>query len=522
LRFKLNIPEIREKPLITMRTYNSYTDEISPEELYEGLVGYGIFAEKIPNFLSSKMFLDYTKTLVFPLKLRPKDYIRFSSMRNINVPRSMAIPEPFAFANQCHALSENWANIQEHFREKTRNDRYKISRIHLRKLFNKPPLFEMNYKNFEKDGAPEQDILIKSKYIAEADISNCFPSIYSHAISWALVGKQTAKKYKTDQSQWYNQLDHHIMNVKYGETSGLLIGPHSSNLIAEIILVSIDNELVKKGFKYIRNIDDYQCYAETHEQAEKFLVSLSDELAKFELSLNHKKSKICPLPKANVRNWVTKLNHFYFTNTYNIGEKLGLRVKELKGFLDFATEIMLENNNDAAVLNYAIKTLSDKYLGVNAKDYFFKQIHHLVLLYPYLTSILEEKVFKPHSTPKWVIKNIAKDLFHLGINKRLFDACSYAVFWALKYDFELEIDNLKNLAIDSNDCIFLLISYQYHKATQKKGYLKEYRDHAVNLKKLDFDRYWLYVYEVLSWSDLTDNYKLMKKQGVTFLKDLLS
>lgn len=503
-----------------MRRYFDYSNEISPAELYEGLVGFGLFAERIPNFLASKSFLDYTRTLKLPLKIKSKDYIRFSSMRNINVPRSMAIPEPFAYANQCHALSENWIEIQKHFEEKTKNDSYKISRIHIRKLHNKSPLFEMNYKNFDKDGAPEQDILIKSKYIAEADISNCFPSIYSHAISWALIGKESAKINKTDKTQWYNNLDYHIMNVKYGETSGLLIGPHSSNLIAEIILVSIDSEMIKQGFKYIRNIDDYQCYAETHEQAERFLVSLSDELAKFELSLNHKKSKICSLPKANVRNWVTKLNHFYFTNTYNFEEKLGLRVKELKGYLDFAVEVMLENNNDAAVLNYAIKSLSDKYLGANAKNYFQKQIHHLVLLYPYLTGILEEKVFDPHSIPNWVIKNIAKDLFELGISKRLFDACSYAVFWALKYNFELGIDNLKNLAIDSNDCIFLLICYQYDKATQKKAYLKEYKDHAIALKKLDFDRYWLFIYEVLPWSDLTDNYRLMKKEGISFLRDL--
>ena len=176
-----------------MKKYIEYKNEISDSDLYEGLVGYGLFAEKIPNFLTSVEFLAFTKTLKFPISIKPKDYIRYSSMRNINIPRPMAIPEPFAYSNQANCLADNWTKLQSYFKDKTINDSFKISRIHLRKFENKPELFEMNYKNFSKDGDPEQDIVIKSKYVALADISNCFPSVYSHSISWALVGKSLAK-----------------------------------------------------------------------------------------------------------------------------------------------------------------------------------------------------------------------------------------------------------------------------------------------------------------------------------------
>jgi hypothetical protein len=281
-----------------MKKYTNYKNDITDTELYDGLVGYGIFAEKIPDFLTSVDFLDFTKTLTFPINDKPKDYIRYSSMRNINIPRPLAIPEPFAYANQAKSLSNNWLNLQNHFRDNTINDSFKVSRIHLRKLKDKPELFEMNYKNFLKDGDPEQDIVIKSKYVALADISNCFPSIYSHSISWALVGKTYAKQKSksTDKNEWFNQIDFNTRNLKFGETNGVLIGPHSSNLISEIILVSVDNELTKQGFKYIRNIDDYTCYVETYEDADRFFLCLSEELKKYELVLNSKKSKIIPLP----------------------------------------------------------------------------------------------------------------------------------------------------------------------------------------------------------------------------------
>lgn len=265
------------------------------------MVGCGLFAEKIPNFLTSKEFLKYSKTIKIPVDNEPKDYIRYSSMRNINIPRPMAIPEPFVYVASCDFLKENWTKIQKHFKNNTKKDKYKVSRIHIRKIKEKCALFEMNYKNYEDDGSPEQDLIIRSKYVAIADISKCFPSIYSHAIAWSLVGKAYAKKNRNP-SQWFNEIDIRTRNIKYGEPNGVLIGPHASNLISEIILTKVDKELRKKGFEYIRYIDDYTCYTKTHEEAEKFFLDLAAELSKYELALNLKKSEISPLPKASVKN----------------------------------------------------------------------------------------------------------------------------------------------------------------------------------------------------------------------------
>ena len=77
--------------------------------------------------------------------------------------------------------------------------------------------------------------------------------------------------------------------VKHGETHGLLIGPHVSNLLSEIILVKIDKILYDKGWRYIRNIDDYTCYVSTYEDGQLFLTELSEQLKAYDLTLNHKK-----------------------------------------------------------------------------------------------------------------------------------------------------------------------------------------------------------------------------------------
>src|SRR5699024_2116471 len=149
------------------------------------------------------------------------------------------------------------------------------------------------------DGAPEPNLLIGSKYLVNADISTFFPSIYTHSLAWALVGKEVAKRNKNNKNEWYNKLDFYVRNTTNGETHGIIIGPHSSNVLSEIILTSIDFELQKNGWKYIRNIDDYTCYVRSYEDAQRFLIELSEQLRKYNLVLNHKKTKVAPLPIAS-------------------------------------------------------------------------------------------------------------------------------------------------------------------------------------------------------------------------------
>lgn len=501
-----------------MKSYISSCREISADQLYDGLLGEGLFAEKIPQFLSSKDFVEYSKTIQLPGLNQSRDYIRFSSMRNINIPRPLAIPDPFIYASLCGELRSNWDKILKHFENQTRSDNHKVSRIHLRKLKDSQKLFEMNYKKYADDGDPYSDLIINCRFLAIADISKCFPSIYSHAIPWALVGKKLAKKNKTKQKTWYNKLDSRIRNVKFGETNGVLIGPHASNLLAEIILTKVDKKLSDKKFQFMRNIDDYTCFTYSFEEAEKFHLELASELEKYELSLNLKKSEIVSLPRASVKNWVNKLKHYPFVDTYNNSEgKESLKAKELQAFLDFATEVMLDENSDASIINYAIKVIGRKHLGKNALELYLKRIHHLTMLYPYLIQIMDEHVFKAHSVSKSFICKISQDLFIEGQKRKVYEPCSYALYWAMKYDFQLDIQDMHQKSLRSGDCIFMLSSFLYQK---KHGnmHANAFVKKAIELKAVDFYRYWLFIYEVLSVEELSDEYKAMKRRGLSFVK----
>lgn len=520
------------------KSYIELLNEITSAELFDGLLGYGLFAEKIPPFLTAEKFLQFCKTppAGFVFDRRETKFIHYESMRNINVPRILAIPNPFGYHNQCKTLSEHWDKLLEYFEVQTENHSHKISRIHIRKIddtlkilntcypnldeidlddypeLEQNHLFEMNHKNPCTDDYPEPILLIGKRYIVKADISNCFPSIYTHSLPWALISKAHSKLHRSP-TEWFNQIDFYTRNLKDGETHGILIGSHASNLVSEIILTAVDKAMYSKNYKYIRNIDDYTCYVETKEKAEEFLVHLSTELKQFGLLLNHKKTEILQLPLASTEHWVRKLNAFVFP-----ADDTELKLKEVRAFLDIALDLMFHNKENSAILNYAIKVLAKKKMTDNAKDYFIKTVHHLVLLYPYLVSLLDEKIFVAFEIDHLEIKKIAIDLFNLGDTKKLFDAMSYALYFSLKYDFKL-MDNLYEKVEKSNDAVLLLLAYLHDKKfIAHSSVTNKYKALARSLKD-DIDEYWVFVYEVLTFGNLKDNWRHLKQANISFLKD---
>ena len=498
------------------KRYYDFTNELSSDEIYEGLLAYGLFTEKLPPIFTAKGFFDYCKEHSSSFRSRMiTDYIYYESMRNINTPRPFGIPNPISYHRLCKYISEIWHLLQEYFENETKGQNHKISRIHIRKMRDTPAIFFMNYKNWKVDGTPEPDLLLGAKYLVHADISNCFPSIYTHALSWALVGKDEAKRNQTTHHQWYTQLDKYTRNIKHGETHGLLIGPHVSNLLSEIILVKIDKVLYEKGWRYIRNIDDYTCYVSTYEQGQLFLIDLAEQLREYDLLLNHKKTSIKELPKASVEQWVRRINGF---TAFNKSEKM--KFTEIRAYLDMVVELMEENNEDTAILNYAMKVLEkNASLTDNAKEYYIKTIFHYTVIYPYLVSLLEDFVFKPFGVERTMISKIARLLYEDGIRAKNYEAVCYALYFAIKYEFEIN-NHYFDDAKKSNHCLFLLFSYLYFKKNDDEEVVALCKEHARLLKENEMDSYWLFIYEVLPEDEFRDEWNAMKKKKVTFIKDI--
>ncbi|MEE0704954.1 MAG: RNA-directed DNA polymerase [Adlercreutzia sp.] len=501
------------------RRYSDFMDEISPEDLYVGLLGYGLFADKLPPMFSSKSFARHCMAQEPTCQKEPSNWITFSYTRNTSAKREFGIPSPFAYEALIRHLSNKWTELRTILVNNTAFHPYRISRIHIRRRKNTKSLFKMSYKSWQIEEDPLPTLLIGSRYVVECDVSRCFPSIYTHALDWAILGKERAKKNRRGgECKWSHDLDLLASNTTNGETHGLLVGPHASNLMAELILTNVDKALFDQGYRFVRYIDDYECFVDDEMKARAFVFDLEKELAVFGLSTNQKKTDIKELPRTLEDDWVRSLKEA-------LSPKAVLDKSDLARFLDAAISIMRAFDN-GAVLSYAFSMLAGCEMNYWARRHYGDVALHLAYIYPYLLPFMEEKVFYVAKVPSKRIAIFSNLLYEKSLRERDYLSAAYAIYYALKFDFDLDhlggaqgCDDL----IASGDCILLVCAWVYahrKKVDEMKAKLVE---HAVSLAddEDDFQKNWLFIYEVLDVSlipaYLNGAWRGLKRQGVSFI-----
>lgn len=89
------------------KKYSDYTDEISADDLYEGLLSCGLFADKLPPVFYGEEFYKCVMQGKLQFSKKEHDFIFFESMRDINIPRPLGIPNPVAYQKLCECLRNN-------------------------------------------------------------------------------------------------------------------------------------------------------------------------------------------------------------------------------------------------------------------------------------------------------------------------------------------------------------------------------------------------------------------------------
>jgi len=503
-----------------MKKYYDYYIGLTPDKVFKGLVKDGLFSDQLPPIFQSNDFFGFvTTTLGLSFAEKPTIPVSYLSTRNTNIPRALSIPNPFSYYNLSNQISNSWTEICSHMNTKTASNTHKISRIHIRSINKSDAIFKMNYKNYRTDDSAESDLLVGSRYIVKADISTCFPSIYTHSIPWAFVGKDIAKQNKNNRSLYYNKLDRLVTLTKENETHGILIGPHTSNIISEIVLTSVDYILYLKNYKFVRYIDDYRCYCKNIEEAEVFLVDLENALKEYGLLLNHKKTNVLKLPIGIDDEWTKEIK---LLEVHIQDKKLNYR--NVEGYFDLLISLSKKNNYDMSIVNYGLKALCDKRrfnsITDSARKLLINLVSHTTIIYPYLIRNIEEFIFIFLSMTSDEIREIVQQILDATKNRANYEIIAYCYYFSLKYSFALDIGaDIFSYAKDSNDTVVLLMMYLYNK---KNGLpIKDFSDYAKYIHKIDpisCDKHWLFVYEVLTQVDLKNDWKLIKTSNVSFLK----
>lgn len=143
------------------------------------------------------------------------------------------------------------------------------------------------------------ELALKYEYVLHTDISDCYGSIYTHSVPWAIHTKPTAKAQRRDFGLVGNAIDKHLQDMAYGQTNGIPQGSVLMDFIAEIVLGFADLELSDKiqqanlqDYQIIRYRDDYRIFSNNPQTAEHITKLLTEILIELGMRLNAQKTVV--------------------------------------------------------------------------------------------------------------------------------------------------------------------------------------------------------------------------------------
>lgn len=141
----------------------------------------------------------------------------------------------------------------------------------------------------------------KYNFLYKFDISKFFDSIYTHSIVWGLLNKEIVKdNLKPSKKTFAGKFDKLMQEMNYGETNGILIGPEVSRIFAEILLQTIDKNVLiqlsskeihhEKHYRLYRYVDDYFLFYDDESHKNLILDCFKRNLKEYGLYISDSKS----------------------------------------------------------------------------------------------------------------------------------------------------------------------------------------------------------------------------------------
>ena len=145
----------------------------------------------------------------------------------------------------------------------------------------------------------QQSIGLALKYgrVLHTDITDCYGSIYTHSIDWAMHGKEEAKRSK-DKHRIGARIDKAIRDMRHRQSNGIPQGSVLMDFIAEMVLGYADTligDAIKDerigGVQVIRYRDDYRIFAGDESKSDKVMKIIAKIAMGLGMRINSSKTK---------------------------------------------------------------------------------------------------------------------------------------------------------------------------------------------------------------------------------------
>lgn len=264
----------------------------------------------LPKYINFRNILDFVQTKVGDKKLKDilvKDYPSAFEKVNYRIQmkkdamysyRTIQLANPYLYYLLVKEITaeKNWQEIKNRFLE------FKVPQIEVISIpkvkGGKDKSCQATEVTFWWEGVEQRslELALRYRYMFVTDITNCYPSMYTHSIAWAMMGKDRAKSNRKGDLIG-NKIDKYIQSMQYGQTNGIPQGSRLFDFIVEIILGYADEILYSRlreknidDYKIIRYRDDYRIFSNSKSELEQIAFLLHDVLTSLNLQLNSKKT----------------------------------------------------------------------------------------------------------------------------------------------------------------------------------------------------------------------------------------
>lgn len=506
-------------------------------ERVEALLGRGYLPKELPPGFQSLSFSKNIVTLrasfsaylsglgrkkreAYPL---PSHAVHFDMARRGHSRRTLSIPNPVNQFFLAEEISRHWTAITDRINQSP----YSLTKCDISergRTIGMPPLSLLAEKRviaYAGQGA-----------ILQTDILSFYHSIYTHAVPWAIHGKDAAKANRNayDATMYGNRLDFLLRSCQDGQTIGIPVGPDTSRIISELMLCAVEDRLrhnagakIVKGLRYV---DDFFLCFDSLADAETALGILREACLYFDLQLNAAKTSTTVTTAFIESTWAGSLSAAKISS-----ERKAQRRSLMRFFSDVIA--ITKTLTDESIASFAIRKSAkirvhkenwDIYLSFlirigqehgNCLDSIVKIICTYVAAgYPILECIptfidrliVEHALYNHHYEVSWLI------WMAISLNIRLAPAASKLIF-----------------QIENDVCAILALHMRQRRLVGSSGNISSWLG-SVSCEDL-LGNHWLLIYEAAArdnWSisgaraavDDDPFFSVMRDQGVSFYDTL--
>ncbi|WP_439478764.1 RNA-directed DNA polymerase [Brevundimonas sp.] len=438
-----------------------------------GLIQRGLFPETVPPCFTSVDLKRAFSGLVRDLKSkefhqkRHTDYIRYNGTKHDHTRRYFGTPNPISYFYVASFIADNW----EIFNERFESSPFSVSSPRIGRDTDDRPIVIPSLSELTSIASQK---LGHSAFILKTDISQFFPSIYTHSIAWSAHGIDHAKADQavTSKEMYFNKLDFFVRNCQLAETRGVLVGPDAFRLISEFIASGLDSEFNEGIKSYVigaaRHVDDYYIGIGSQPEALSALSTLRDTLQRFNLQINDAKTRTMDGTEPLNEIWAQRMRK----QSRELRQQYHAPSEDILLFINEAMSLSKSIGSDSPV-KIALRTFDQTRLYQKAswaliEPYLLRAIFHHPHCIDYAALLVAKRVATGGEIDRDSWKSACHDLIsrHLPLNNH--HEIVWLMWLMISCDIDLDHAVVDKLSANGNSHISAIIVYAYTKGSIKR------------------------------------------------------